>query len=415
MGDLTGNLTNRRVLLGVTGSIAAYKSPDLVRRLRDAGAEVQVLMTRGATAFITELTLQAVSGRRVRGELLDPEAEAAMGHIELARWADLLVIAPASADFIARLAQGRADDLLSAVCLASRAPLAVAPAMNREMWADAATRANVESLKRRGRILLGPGEGSQACGETGEGRMLEPLEIAAACERLFDSRALSGLSVLITAGPTREAIDPVRYISNRSSGKMGFALARAAVELGARVTLISGPVALPSPERVARVDVESAEQMRRAVDANLNHTDIFIAAAAVADFRPRQASDHKIGKLEQGLNLALEATPDILALAGTRQPRPFLVGFAAQTESVADKAREKLKNKRLDMIAANRVGLDEQGRPFGFDSDENELEVFWEGGGESLGVGSKPRLARDLLTLIANRYYDKQNATENSG
>lgn len=408
------NLANRRVLLGVTGSIAAYKSPDLVRRLREAGADVQVVATQGGLAFITELTLQAVSGRRVRGELLDPEAEAAMGHIELARWADLILIAPASADFIARLSLGRADDLLAAVCLASKAPLAVAPAMNRVMWADTATQANIERLKQRACRVLGPGQGAQACGESGEGRMLEPLEIAAACESLFDSGALSGLSVLVTAGPTREAIDPVRYISNRSSGKMGFALARAAVEAGARVTLVSGPVSLPTPERVTRVDVESAEQMRQAVEANLGHTDILIAAAAVADFRPKLAVGQKIDKRQTDLNLALEATTDILAQVGARQRRPFLVGFAAQTENVAEKARQKLNNKRLDMIAANRVGVDDQGRAFGFDSDENELQVLWEDGGELLGAGPKLRLARDLLALIAKNYYDKQNAAEDS-
>lgn len=387
-----------RILLGVTGGIAAYKSPDLVRRLRERGAEVQVVMTRGAANFITPLTLQAVSGRPVRDTLWDGSAEAAMDHIELARWADAVLVAPATADFLARLAHGHADDLLSTLCLATEAPLAVAPAMNHIMWGQAATRANVALLESRGVAMFGPGTGEQACGETGEGRMLEPAELAGLLlARLSCERVLAGLKVVITAGPTRELIDPVRFISNRSSGKMGYAIACAARDAGAEVVLVSGPVALPAPAGVRRVCVESAEQMYEAVHAALPGTDIYIGTAAVADYRPVAVAPQKIKKTAENLRVELIRAPDILgSVAALRQGRPFVVGFAAETENLEEHARRKLLGKRLDMIAANRVG-----EGLAFDRDDNSLLVLWNGGREDLGTGGKPELARRLVTLIA--------------
>ncbi|TAK55813.1 MAG: bifunctional phosphopantothenoylcysteine decarboxylase/phosphopantothenate--cysteine ligase CoaBC [Gammaproteobacteria bacterium] len=386
-----------RILLGVTGGIAAYKSPDLVRRLRERGAEVQVVMTRGAANFITPLTLQAVSGRPVRDTLWDGSAEAAMDHIELARWADAVLVAPATADFLARLAHGHADDLLSTLCLATAAPLAVAPAMNRLMWGNAATRANVALLESRGVAIFGPGTGEQACGETGEGRMLEPAELAELLlARLPRERVLAGLKVVITAGPTRELIDPVRFISNRSSGKMGYAVACAARDAGAEVVLVSGPVALPAPAGVQRVCVESAEQMYEAVHAALPGADIYIGTAAVADYRPVAVAPQKIKKTAENLRVELVRAPDILgSVAALRQGRPFVVGFAAETENLEEHARRKLLGKRLDMIAANRVG-----DGLAFDRDDNSLLVLWNGGREDLGAGGKPELARRLVALI---------------
>ncbi|MEL7089747.1 MAG: bifunctional phosphopantothenoylcysteine decarboxylase/phosphopantothenate--cysteine ligase CoaBC, partial [Planctomycetota bacterium] len=328
-------LKHKRILLGVTGGIAVYKSPDLVRRLRDRGCDVQVVMTSGAQQFVTALTFQAVSGKPVRGELFDEEAEAAMGHIELARWADAIVIAPASANTIARIAQGRADDLLTTLCLATDRPVCVAPAMNRLMWSDPATTTNVTTLAERGIALLGPGEGDQACGETGAGRMLEPLaivnEVAGVLEAHRREGPLRGKRVMITAGPTRERLDPVRFLSNRSSGKMGYAIAAAAVEAGADVTLVSGPVHVPTPDGVRRVDVESAQQMFDAVHAEIVDTDIFIATAAVADYRPANVSDAKIKKDGDSLSLELEPCPDILKSVGHLTSAPFTVGFAAET------------------------------------------------------------------------------------
>lgn len=394
-------LNNKRIVLGVTGGIAAYKSAELTRRLREAGAEVRVVMTGGAVRFITPLTLQALSGKPVHRHLLDEGAENGMGHIELARWADVIVVAPASANFMARLAHGMADDLLAAVCLASRAPLVLAPAMNQVMWGQAATQANVRLLAERGVRLLGPAQGDQACGETGPGRMVEPAEITAALAGVFDSGRLQGIRVLITAGPTREAIDPVRFLSNRSSGKMGYALAAAAAEAGARVTLVSGPAALPCPEWVERITVESAAQMHEAVMARAGVADIVIAAAAVADYAVAQPAPHKIKKNAVGWELSLRPTPDIVANLAARPRRPFLVGFAAETEDLEANARGKLEAKGLDMVAANWVGRADQG----FDNDDNALTVVWRDGGAELPLASKATVARGLIELIAERYH----------
>ncbi|MGB5250248.1 MAG: bifunctional phosphopantothenoylcysteine decarboxylase/phosphopantothenate--cysteine ligase CoaBC [Gammaproteobacteria bacterium] len=393
-------LDGKRVLLGVSGGIAAYKSPDLVRRLRERGAEVQVVMTAGATRFVTPMTFQAVSGREVRDHLWDEAAEAAMGHIELARWADLILVAPASADFIARLAAGLADDLLATLCLASEAPVAIAPAMNRVMWAAPATQHNIERLSERKVAILGPGEGDQACGETGAGRMLEPDDLAARAAGLLATGqgALRGKKVVITAGPTREPIDPVRYITNRSSGKMGYALARAACAAGARVTLISGPVALSAPAGVERVDVETAEQMLNATLDAVADADIFIGAAAVADYRPRQIAEHKIKKRGEEMELSMTRAPDILATVAASTPRPFVVGFAAETQNLEANARTKLEQKGLDLIAANLVG-----RGVGFDCDDNALLVLWADGQQQMSPDTKIRLARQLVDLIAER------------
>jgi phosphopantothenoylcysteine decarboxylase/phosphopantothenate--cysteine ligase len=394
--------TPLRILLGVTGGIAAYKSPELVRRLIERGCEVQVVMSRGAREFVSALTFQAVSGRRVRDELWDASAEAAMGHIELARWADVVVVAPATAHFLGTLAAGLAGDLLSTLCLATNAPVVLAPAMNQVMWSNPAVQANVALLEARGARVLGPAVGDQACGETGPGRMLEPLEIATALlaqpNRLRPG-TLTGLKVVITAGPTREPIDPVRYISNRSSGKMGFAVAAAAYEAGAQVVLVSGPVTLPTPPGLRRVDVETAEQMFRSVHEEIADTDIFIGCAAVSDYRPENVAPQKIKRSAPEIELALVRSPDTLAsVAGMAEP-PFTVGFAAETQDVAAHARDKLERKHLDMIAANRVGPD-----CGFDRETNALTVFWRDGEVALGEGSKLVLARRLIELIADRY-----------
>jgi len=389
-------MQGKRILLGVTGGIAAYKSPDLVRRLRDRGAEVQVVMTGGAREFVTPTTFQAVSGRTVRSDLWDAAAEAAMGHIELARWADAVLIAPASADFLARLATGQANDLLSTLCLATEAPIAVAPAMNHVMWANAATRTNVATLAQRGVQVFGPAEGDQACGEIGEGRMLEPVDLAERVLALLPaSGALAGRRVLITAGPTRERIDPVRFVSNRSSGKMGFAVAQAAREAGATVVLVAGPVSLPTPAGVARIDVESAADMLAAVLRELPGTDIFISTAAVADYRPARAAEQKIKKTAESLELAMERTADVLATVAARADRPYAVGFAAETESVEQNARTKLMKKNLDMIAANEVGHDKA-----FDCDDNQLIVLSRNGRHELLRAGKLTLARGLIALI---------------
>ncbi len=394
-------MNGKRIVLGVTGGIAAYKSPDLVRRLVEQGAEVQVVMTAGARQFVTPMTFQAVSGRPVRSDLWDSAAEAAMGHIELARWADLILIAPATADFMAHLAHGLADDLLATVCLASAAPVAVAPAMNRQMWANEATQANVALLRSRGVHVLGPDSGSQACGETGEGRMVEPLALAAAAMALFPVQGpLSGKRVLLTAGPTRECIDPVRFITNRSSGKMGYAVAQAARELGAEVVLVSGPVNLCTPPGIRRVDVETAAQMHAAVQAEVATADIFIATAAVADYRPANPAGLKIKKVSDSLEVHMERTVDILLAVAQRSPRPFVVGFAAETNDVEMHARAKLERKNLDLIAANEVGDCKV-----FDQDDNALVLLWRDGGRlELGAGSKALLARRLMAFIVGRY-----------
>jgi len=395
-----GGLAGQRILLGVSGGIAAYKAADLARRLQDAGAEVQVVMTESAQQFVTAMTFQALTGRPVRSSLWDPAAEAAMGHIELARWASRVLIAPASADFLARLAQGLAGDLLGTICLATEAPITVVPAMNRVMWANAATQANVSTLRGRGVAVLGPGEGDQACGEVGAGRMLEPLEIVEALDSANAVGALSGKNVLISAGPTFEDLDPVRYLGNRSSGKMGFALACEAAAMGARVTLVAGPVSLATPASVRRVDVRRAAQMRDAVLAALPGQDVYISAAAIADYMPAETRGQKIKKTEQSLTLELVRTPDVLSeVAGHPQRPRVVVGFAAETNDVEKHAQEKLQRKGLDMIAANDVSA----AGIGFECEDNALVVFSAGDRRSIPRGPKRQVARGLLLLIAER------------
>ncbi|MEO8306505.1 MAG: bifunctional phosphopantothenoylcysteine decarboxylase/phosphopantothenate--cysteine ligase CoaBC [Pseudomonadota bacterium] len=394
-------MSGKHVLLGVTGGIAAYKSPDLVRRLIERGADVQVVMTAGAREFVSPMTFQAVSGHEVRSDLWDEDAERAMSHIELARWADLIVIAPATADFIAHLAHGMADNLLTTLCLASAAPVAIAPAMNRQMWANAATQANVTQLRTRGVHVLGPDSGSQACGEVGEGRMMEPDDIATAAFAMLPAVGpLRGCKVLVTAGPTRERIDPVRFISNRSSGKMGYAVAQAARERGAQVILVSGPVSLCTPPGVRRVDVETAAQMYDAVMQELPGTDIFIATAAVADYRPAAPADCKIKKVTDTLDIRMERTIDILQAVAARADRPrYVVGFAAETNNVEEHARAKLVRKKLDLIAANEVGDNKV-----FEQDDNILVLLWaDGGRQELGAGAKKELGGKLMDFIAAR------------
>jgi len=396
-------LTNKRILLGVTGSIAAYKSAELIRRLRDAGAEVQVIMTRGAEAFITSLTLQALSGHPVRQDLLDTEAEAGMGHIELARWADAILVAPASADCMARLAAGRADDLLSAVCLAGDIPLALAPAMNARMWRDRATVDNAKKLTGRGILLFGPDSGGQACGDVGLGRMREVEPLVNDLADIFQVGSLTGKTVLITAGPTREPIDPVRFVSNHSSGKMGYAIATAAVEAGAKVILVSGPTALAAPDRVEVINVETAEQMRDAVQARMP-MDMFIATAAVADYRPVRVAKDKLKKQDEIMALALEMTPDILAETKARFPAVFTVGFAAETNDLESHARSKLVQKGIEMVAANWVGEAAAESEGTFGSDTNALQLIWADGQVDLPLANKSKLARALIAYIAQHY-----------
>jgi len=380
--------------------VAGYKSVELVRRLREQGPQVRVVMTHGAQQFVTPLTFQAVSGQPVHSELLDPTAEAAMGHIELARWADLIVVAPASANFMARLAHGLADDLLSTLLLASRAPVAIAPAMNQGMWDNPANQHNLNTLLARHIKVWGPAEGEQACGEQGTGRMLEPSELLQRVLRHFaPSGPLQGKTVMVTAGPTLEDIDPVRFIGNRSSGKMGYAIAQAAHEAGARVVLVSGPVALPTPPGVERWDVRSAHDMHQAVMNNLDGVDLFIAAAAVADYRPVTTAPEKIKKDATTLQIELIRNPDILRAVALQPDGPFTVGFAAETHNVAQYAQGKLKDKHLDMVCANQVG----GEEGGFESDRNSLQVFWHGGQRQLPMTGKAELARQLVALIGQR------------
>jgi phosphopantothenoylcysteine decarboxylase/phosphopantothenate--cysteine ligase len=388
-----------RILLGVTGGIAVYKSPDLVRRLIEKGAEVQVVMTEAAQKFVSPMTFQAVSGRPVRVGLWDEAAEAAMGHIELARWAQLVLVAPATADFIARLAGGRADDLLTTLCLATEAPVVIAPAMNRVMWANKATQSNVGVLESRGIRILGPAAGNQACGEVGVGRMWEPNVLASTLlEPPANAGLLAGVNLLITAGPTRERLDPVRYLTNRSSGKMGFAVAAAAREAGAHVTLITGPVHLPTPAGITRINVESAREMYAAVHRHVAEADVFVAAAAVADFQPVAVAKQKIKKQGTALTLDLEPAPDIVKSVAEMSKRPLVVGFAAETNDVEENARAKLKRKKLDMIAANQVG-----DGLAFDCDDNALTVIWPGGKLEIARAPKLTVARELIAQIAKR------------
>lgn len=400
----------QKIILGVSGGIAAYKTPELVRRLKERGADVQVVLTRSARQFVTETSLQAVSGRPVRDNLWDQDAEAAMGHIELARWAELVLIAPATAEIMSRLAAGAAPDLLTTLCLATTAPIAIAPAMNHVMWANAAVQANRQALADRGVRILGPAIGDQACGETGPGRMLEPDDIVAAilapvAVATGQAPPLAGKTVVITAGPTREALDPVRFISNRSSGKMGYALAQAAREAGARVVLVSGPVAMAPPRGVDCIHVESAQEMYAATHQHVETADIFIGAAAVSDYHAADISSEKIKKHDARMSIELVKSPDILASVAALGQRPFTVGFAAETDKLREYALGKLEKKKLNMIVANIVGGD-----CGFDSDDNAVEVYWRGGERSLPKKNKSELARELVQLIAERYRQNSDA-----
>lgn len=389
-------LNSKRILLGVTGGIAAYKSADLTRRLREAGAEVRVVMTAHAKEFITPLTLQAVSGQPVHDDLFDLKAEAAMGHIELARWADVILVAPATADFMARLIHGEANDLLTTLCLATQSPIALAPAMNQGMWKNTLTQNNVQALLAKGIIVLGPGEGNQACGEVGLGRMLEPLDLVERVSQLFATHHLSGKRVLITAGPTREYIDPVRYITNASSGKMGYALAAAAQEAGACVTLISGPVTLAVPDRVKCIPVVTAEEMYAATLAQVDECDIFLGVAAVGDYRCAHIATQKMAKAAPKFMLELERNPDIVTAVAQRSPRPYVVGFAAETEHLLEHARVKLQDKKLDMLIANQVG-----NKLGFEQDDNAVIVIVNNQQHEFALMPKTQLARKLVALIA--------------
>lgn len=393
-------LTNKQIVLGVTGGIAAYKSAELVRKLREGGANVRVAMTGSGTEFITPLTMQALSGNPVHTELIDAEAERGMGHIELARWADLIVVAPASANFLSRINAGQADDLLATICLATTAPVALAPAMNQAMWQDQQTTANIAQLQGKGFLIWGPASGDQACGEVGPGRMMEPADLLQKSLGMFESGALDGRHVVITAGPTRERIDPVRFISNFSSGKMGFALASAAVDAGARVTLISGPVALETPARVKRINVESAREMHAASMHAIRDADIFVAAAAVADYRPADTAEKKVKKHAETISLELVRNPDILADVSALEDRPLCVGFAAESHDLEDYARAKLRAKLLDMIVANDISEP----AIGFDSDQNSVTVFQlDGQARSMPQASKNRIAQQLIVLIADQ------------
>lgn len=393
-------LQNKHILLGISGGIAAYKSADLVRRLREAGAEVRVVMTEAAQELITPLTFQALSAYPVCVDWQQATSNFAMDHIALARWADVVLIAPATADCLAKLAHGLASDVLTTLCLATKAPLAVAPAMNQQMWQHPATQANVQCLLKRGVRLFGPGSGSQACGDEGLGRMLEPLQLVTELAGLFAGNDLQGLRFMVTAGPTQEAIDPVRYISNHSSGKMGYALAQAAANAGAEVTLISGPTQLCCPSKVTCVPVVTAEQMHAAVMARIAACDIFIAAAAVADYRCATVAGQKLKKSPGNLELTLTPNPDILAAVSKQTNPPFTVGFAAETENLAEHALQKLQAKHLDMIAANNVADPDTG----FGSEQNALLVLWEGGQQEFSLRPKAQLAMDLLKLIVQRY-----------
>ncbi|EOD9423124.1 bifunctional phosphopantothenoylcysteine decarboxylase/phosphopantothenate--cysteine ligase CoaBC [Vibrio campbellii] len=389
-------LAGKKILLGISGGIAAYKCAELTRRLIERGAQVQVVMTKAAKEFITPLTMQAVSGRPVSDSLLDPAAEASMGHIELAKWADLVLLAPATADLIARMSAGMGNDLLTTLVLATDSPVAVSPAMNQQMYRNIATQENIATLARRGMHIWGPAAGEQACGDVGPGRMLEPMQLVHLCEQFFQPKLLAGKSVLITAGPTREAIDPVRYISNHSSGKMGFALANAAAQLGAKVTLVTGPVSLNTPAGVERINVASAQEMHDAVMAHAPNHDAFISCAAVADYRPENVASQKLKKTENNdqMTINMVKNPDIVAtVANMTEQRPFTVGFAAETNDVETYARGKLVKKNLDMICANDVSVEGQG----FNSNDNAITLFWPEGEQALALESKEALSFRIL------------------
>ena len=398
-------LENTNIILGITGGIAAYKTPDLVRKLVSKGANVRVVMTQSAKEFVSPLALQAVSGNPVSDDLLDKDAEAAMGHIELARWADKLLVAPATANFMAKLTHGLADDLLSTLCLATPAPVYIAPAMNQQMWFADATQANIKVLEQRKIQFLGPAQGEQACGDVGPGRMLEPQEIADLLTQQTLEQVLAGKRITITAGPTREEIDPVRYLSNHSSGKMGYALAIAAQKLGAAVTLISGPVNLLAPAKIQTISVSSAQQMHEAVMQTTHDCDIFIGCAAVADYRIQQKTNQKIKKSESELTLTFTKNPDILSDVAHLVNAPFTLGFAAETQNLREYALGKLQRKKLNMIAANDVS----DRTIGFNSEQNALTVFWSKGEKKLEVADKQLLARQLMHLVAQRYTEDTN------
>ncbi|ANP66375.1 TPA: bifunctional phosphopantothenoylcysteine decarboxylase/phosphopantothenate--cysteine ligase CoaBC [Vibrio alginolyticus] len=389
-------LAGKKILLGISGGIAAYKCAELTRRLIERGAQVQVVMTKAAKEFITPLTMQAVSGRPVSDSLLDPAAEASMGHIELAKWADLVLLAPATADLIARMSAGMGNDLLTTLVLATDSPVAVSPAMNQQMYRNIATQENIATLARRGMHIWGPAAGEQACGDVGPGRMLEPMQLVHLCEQFFQPKLLEGKSILITAGPTREAIDPVRYITNHSSGKMGYALASAAAQMGAKVTLVSGPVSLNTPVGVERINVSSAQEMHEAVMTHANRHDAFISCAAVADYRPQTIASQKLKKTEDNDEMVINMVknPDIVAsVAAMTEKRPFTVGFAAETNDVETYARGKLTKKNLDMICANDVSVAGQG----FNSNDNAITLFWPEGELALALESKEALSFKIL------------------
>ena len=392
------NLTNKKIVLGITGGIAAYKGAELVRRLKDSGCEVKVVMTESAKHFITPLTMQAVSGETVSDSLLDPSAEASMGHIEFAKWADLILVAPATCNIIAKMAAGIADDLLTTLLLATPAKVAVAPAMNQQMYAHAATQANLATLKARNVLIWGPGKGEQACGDVGAGRMLEPHELVALCTAKEQPQLLAGKTITITAGPTREPLDPVRFISNHSSGKMGYALAEAALQLGAEVNLISGPVNIKAPTGVNLVNIESAEQLLTESLTYAPQSDAFIGCAAVADYRAANIATQKMKKQGDELTLTLTKNPDVIAaIANLKQNRPYTVGFAAETQNVESYAKGKLKNKNLDMICANDVSKS----GLGFNSDHNALTLYWHNEQLELPTTSKIEIARKVIEQLA--------------
>lgn len=396
------SLVNKNILLGITAGIAAYKTPDLVRRLRDLGAEVRVVMSNHAKDFVSELALQAVSGHSVHDHKMDAEAESGMGHIDLARWADAVLIAPATANFIARLRNGMADELLTTVCVATEAPIAIAPAMNQQMWANPATQENLEQLRENGIAVFGPDSGDQACGEVGPGRMLQPVDLAAATATLFEHTSLSGLNLMLTAGPTWEALDPVRGITNHSSGMMGYSLAEAAVEAGARVTLVTGPTHLDIPEHVNAIPVQSALDMQNAVMQHIEEQHIFIGVAAVADYRPVEAAEQKMKKTADNdtMTITLVKNPDILAGVAALDNAPMTVGFAAETNDVEQYATAKLKRKNLDLIAANHVG----GQETGFGTPDNAIILISADGKQEFPRASKPQLARQLVKAIGAHY-----------